>query len=592
MIKIYNSLYAIKTFLIKKKDFFPFRRITYSVCNNFVTNFNILLAIRLGVYAKIYPVIFEGSFWMLENNRDKFSSLIEEIHIYSGSYKSFSKRRKLQRILKILFKAGKFTEELLIKLYKKAKECIKRIRNISGSDVKCKIKDVIEFIKAWIKGDSVYKKYAVTSVSIVAFALVFSMFFSFGYGVMADGEEIAVVKSRAQFDMAVENIDAKYGDFMTGSVLDTEPVLLLKILPKNKFSTDVQLENAVKSVSDNMMLGYSLKVDGEIIAGFDTEGEAERAVELFRSNFVTDEQINSGEYTYSYLNDVECARDYVPSGLLMDSYAASMLLDDMRVKYGVYAVKEGDSIESIVSAFDMTQREFKYLNPFVTNNLNGIKEVNIKETLPVLMVSTTQMMEYDEAIPFETEKIDDASSYKGTAKIVQEGQEGVTHIVEKVQRINGARKSYNIVSSEVVKNPVNQTVKVGTKKRPSNLGTGSFVRPYYGSISSRYGSRRSGFHTGVDFCGKTGDNIVAADNGTVTFAGWGGGYGYMIKIDHNNGYETYYAHCSRLLVKKGQTVAKGDVIARVGSTGNSTGPHLHFEVLKNGKSQNPMNYVN
>lgn len=441
-------------------------------------------------------------------------------------------------------------------------------------------------------GNNPYKKYAVTSISIVVFAIVFSIFFSFGYGVMVDGEEIAVVKSRAQFDEAVKSIDEKYGDFMTGSVLDTDPVLLLKIVPKNKFSTDVQLENGIKSVSDNMMQGYSLKVDGDIIAGFDTDGEAERAVEIFRSNFVTEEQLNSGEYTYSYLNNVECGPDYVPAGLLMDSYAASLLLDDMRVKYGVYAVKEGDTIESIVTAFDMTQREFKYLNPFVTKNLNGIKEVNIKEKLPVLMVSTTQIMEYDEAIPYETEKIDDASSYKGTAKIVQEGQDGITHIVEKVQRINGARKSYNIVSSEVVKEPVNQTVKVGTKARPSNLGTGSFIRPYYGSISSRYGSRRSGFHTGVDFCGKTGDNIVAADNGTVTYSGWSGGYGYMIKINHNNGYETYYAHCSRLLVEKGQTVAKGDVIAKVGSTGNSTGPHVHFEVLKNGESQNPMNYVN
>lgn len=487
---------------------------------------------------------------MLEKIRNKFSFL-KEINIYSESYISFSKRKKLQRILnKVLNKS-----EIIDKF-------------------------------------TTYKKYILTSVSIVAFAIVFSMFFSFGYGVMADGEEIAVVKSRAQFDGAVESIDAKYGKFMSESVLDTDPVLLLKIVPKSRISTGEKLENAIKSVSSNMMLGYSLKVDGEIIAGFDTEGEAERAVELFRSNFVTQEQIDSGEYTYSYLNDVEFSRDYIPAGLLMDSYAASMLLDDMRVKYGVYTVKEGDTIESIVNAFDMTQREFKYLNPFVVNGLNGVKGVNIKETLPVLMVSTTQMMEYDETIPYETEKIDDATAYKGTAKIVREGQDGITHVVEKVQRINGARKYYNIVSSEVVQNPVTEKVKVGTKARPSNHGTGSFVRPYYGSVSSRYGSRRSGFHTGVDFSGRTGDNIVAADNGTVTFAGWAGGYGYMVKINHNNGYETYYAHCSKLLVKKGQTVSKGQVIARVGSTGNSTGPHLHFEVIKDGKTQNPMSYVN
>lgn len=551
---------------------------------------------------------------MLEKIRNKFS-FSKEINIYSVSYKSFSKRRKLQRILKTLIRTSSVTEELLTKLYKLAKKYFYFICKKTKELCKILLENAVPFciemyrnhisflkrnmsrisfgsLREWITSDNSHRKYTVTSISILIFAIVFSMFFSFGYGVMADGEEIAIVKSRLEFNAAVEKIDAKYDGFMTGSVLDNDPVLLLKLVPKNKFSTDEELESGIKSISDNMILGYSLKVDGEIIAGFDTEGEAERAVELFRSNFVTEEQLNSGEYTYSYLNDVKFERDYVPSGLLMDSYAASFLLDDTRVKYGVYAVKEGDTIESIVTAFDMTQREFKYLNPFVANNLNGIKEVNIKETLPVLMVATTQVMEYDEAIPYETEKVDDASEYKGTARVVQEGQDGVTHVVEKVQRINGARKSYNIVSSEVVLKPVTQTVKVGTKSRPSNLGTGSFVRPYYGNISSRYGSRRSGFHTGVDFCGKTGDNIVAADNGTVTFAGWSGGYGYMIKIDHNNGYVTYYAHCSRLLVKKGQTVAKGDVIAKVGSTGNSTGPHLHFEVLKNGKSQNPMNYVN
>ena len=96
-----------------------------------------MLAIRIEVYDKIYPVIFEGSFWMLENNGNKFSSSSGEVHIYSGSYKSFSKRRKLQRILKILFKTARNAEELLIKLFKSTKEYIKIIRKISVADVKC-----------------------------------------------------------------------------------------------------------------------------------------------------------------------------------------------------------------------------------------------------------------------------------------------------------------------------------------------------------------------------------------------------------------------------------------------------------------------
>ena len=86
--------------------------------------------------------------------------------------------------------------------------------------------------------------------------------------------------------------------------------------------------------------------------------------------------------------------------------------------------------------------------------------------------------------------------------------------------------------------------------------------------------------------------IYASDNGVVTYSEYhNGGYGYMITIDHGNGYTTSYAHCSKLLVPEGAVVAKGDAIAKVGNTGRSTGPHLHFEIRKNDAAQNPLNYL-
>ena len=127
------------------------------------------------------------------------------------------------------------------------------------------------------------------------------------------------------------------------------------------------------------------------------------------------------------------------------------------------------------------------------------------------------------------------------------------------------------------------------------MGTGSFIRPTYGTITARYGSggRRwsSGRHTGLDIAAPTGTSIVASDSGRVTFAGWKGSYGYTVILDHGNGYETYYAHCSRLHVSVGERVNRGDLIARVGSTGNSTGSHCHFEIRYNGVTKNPENYL-
>lgn len=120
------------------------------------------------------------------------------------------------------------------------------------------------------------------------------------------------------------------------------------------------------------------------------------------------------------------------------------------------------------------------------------------------------------------------------------------------------------------------------------------VVPVTGRITSRFGaveSIRDHTHKGIDIAATRGTPILATASGTVTFAGWSGGYGYLVKIDHGNGVETYYGHCSKLYVSAGDTVEAGEQIAAVGSTGNSTGNHLHFEIRLNGKQVNPQKYV-
>ena len=120
------------------------------------------------------------------------------------------------------------------------------------------------------------------------------------------------------------------------------------------------------------------------------------------------------------------------------------------------------------------------------------------------------------------------------------------------------------------------------------------VLPVTGRITSRYGERsslRRSTHTGLDIACTTGTDIKVVSNGTVTFSGKKGSYGNLIIVDHGNGVETWYGHCSKLYAKVGDAVTAGDVIAAVGSTGNSTGPHLHFEIRINGECVNPQNYV-
>jgi len=139
-----------------------------------------------------------------------------------------------------------------------------------------------------------------------------------------------------------------------------------------------------------------------------------------------------------------------------------------------------------------------------------------------------------------------------------------------------------------------------SSSQPAYTGNGQFSWPSAAStrITSSYGYRthpisgKKSLHRGIDIGAPMGSNVLAADAGTVVTAGWNNSYGYYITINHGGGLVTLYAHNSKLLVSKGDKVTKGQVISKCGSTGNSTGPHVHFEVMLNGALQNPMNYLN
>ncbi len=121
--------------------------------------------------------------------------------------------------------------------------------------------------------------------------------------------------------------------------------------------------------------------------------------------------------------------------------------------------------------------------------------------------------------------------------------------------------------------------------------TSSFTWPVQGRVSSGYGPRWGKFHHGIDIAAKTGTTIAAVAAGTVIEAGWRTGYGYMVRINHHDGWESLYAHASNVYVKNGQVVQKGERIAAVGQTGNATGPHLHLEMILEGTHKNPIKYL-
>lgn len=189
------------------------------------------------------------------------------------------------------------------------------------------------------------------------------------------------------------------------------------------------------------------------------------------------------------------------------------------------------------------------------------------------------------------ESISISEKYETDLKNLTSTEEVVSKLyVEPVKTVTVA-KNANAGSRARASGSVNTSSKISGGK--ASLGI-SLIRPVSGTITSRFGvssNIRRSSHTGLDIAAPTGTPVKAAASGTVTFSGWKGSYGNMLVISHGNGVQTYYGHCSKLYAKNGQTVSQGDVVASVGSTGNSTGPHLHLEIRVNGTAYNPQNYI-
>ena len=200
-------------------------------------------------------------------------------------------------------------------------------------------------------------------------------------------------------------------------------------------------------------------------------------------------------------------------------------------------------------------------------------------------------------IAVNKEKIESVNDLETAEQIVKEIKEKSNEEINLIinEKTTKDIDEMNTNTLEIAKENIIKKLNIDTAEEISNInGIKIATLPITGTISSRYGvssSIRSSKHTGLDIAAPKGTPIKVIADGKVTFAAQSGSYGYLVKVDHGNGVETWYAHTSKMYVTVGEEVKAGDVIAAVGSTGNSTGPHLHLEVRINGEHVNPQKYL-
>mgnify|MGYP004649540043 FL=1 len=228
--------------------------------------------------------------------------------------------------------------------------------------------------------------------------------------------------------------------------------------------------------------------------------------------------------------------------------------------------------------------------------VNKSQDENEDEVIIALQNELEITYKYYE-IASNNEVIENVKDEETAEKLVNEIEELSNNEVELTinEKTTKALEEIQIDDLEVAKENTVEKLNIDTTESIADInGIKVATLPVTGTISSRYGVSskiRVSTHTGLDIAATTGTPIKVVADGTVTFAAYSGSYGYLVKVDHGNGVETWYGHTSKMLVKEGQAVKAGDTIALVGSTGNSTGPHLHFEVRINGEHVNPQKYL-
>ena len=296
-----------------------------------------------------------------------------------------------------------------------------------------------------------------------------------------------------------------------------------------------------------------------------------------------------------FADKIEIVEAYLPEAELTEVQKAIELVTKEQEVQLIYKVVSGDTLSQISLAHNIPIDDLIAMNPSLEDEstiLHIDDEIIITMPEPDLSLSWKEEQIIVEDYEAEVQYIYNDNWYTTKQVTLQQPSAGRRKVVAVTEYLNGKEVSREIVKEEVYAEAVPKIVEKGTIIPPT------YIKPINGGrLSSKFGKRNaptagaSTYHKGVDWAVATGTPVYASNAGTVKVAGWVSGYGYAVYIKHDDGRETRYGHCSKVLVKAGQRVAQGERIALSGNTGRSTGPHLHFEIRINGSAVDPLKYL-
>ena len=387
-----------------------------------------------------------------------------------------------------------------------------------------------------------HKVKAVALVAVFAVLALFTVIMTTqsGYAIYMNGEELGSAKDIDMVEEAVQSAE-DHASRILGYEYSVRENIALE--PGRTAATDestgTDIENAILENIEGIAKLYALKLDGETVAACEDAGTIDSVVNAVLDRFTSKDTVSA-----SFIQKVSISLEYVNEDLLCNE---AQLLEMLVPEDGGEPLLSVERTDRVVTSYET---DFE------------------------------RIVEYDD------------TAFEGDDTILVAGIKGLNRKTEQVHYLNGVEQDRLLLEDELVIKPMNEVKSVGTKVRPYWMSYGEYIWPTDGILTSYFGYRStdvgSSDHKGIDIAGDSGQDIYAADGGEVIYSDWLEGYGYLVKILHDNGDVTYYGHCSELLVYEGEKVGQGQLIAYMGCTGIASGDHVHFEIRRDDTLIDPL----
>ncbi|SHJ13925.1 peptidoglycan DD-metalloendopeptidase family protein [Lutispora thermophila] len=430
------------------------------------------------------------------------------------------------------------------------------------------------------------------ALSVIIVGITYFVFANNAFSVVINGVEVAKVKHKETAEEVITALKQSYEKENDVEVAFSSQISYEKVnASKKELLEGKALEEKLKGHLDYQVKCAVIYADDKPIATLKTKEEVDKVlsgVEQYYTKGVDLSKIKEKGFS----EKVEVKEEFMDVSTVMNVEEAQNYIINGTTEVRIHKVEAGESFWSISRKYGISLEDLQRANP--TANPEKIKigqELNLVVPKSLINVKTVEEVTYTDKIPYEQKLEYSSSMYKDQTQVRVKGEYGEKEVKAEVVKINGIESERIILSENVTKEPKTQILVKGTKEPPPKKGTGTFITPTRGTVTSRFGYRWGRNHNGLDIAAPVGTAVKAADGGEVIFASTSGNYGKLIKIDHGGGFVTYYGHLSKISVKVGDKVYKGQTIGAVGTTGRTTGPHLHFEIRKNGNPVNPSKYL-